>query len=144
MSGTLGPDVWTLRCTGNEKASEVTLPWDDSQDFPYEVALPLTPLWVRSGSPGREILQGDIEFPDLEIKRLILRDEGSTPRRASMRMEGEDKPRASSLFGKKGELETLLSIDNLRAVRISPEEGKQLRDGLAKEREAAHKPKPAP
>lgn len=141
VAGTLGPGGWTLRCTGGEKASAVMLPWDDSHDFPYEVALPLTPLWVLSGAPGREILQGDIEFPSLEVKQLILRDEGGTPRRASMRMEGEDKPRSSALLDKQGGLEILQSINNLRAVRISPEEGRRLKDGLAKEREAAQKNK---
>lgn len=142
-------DGWLLSASGVGKPpAESRLAWTD-RDFPYEAAVPLLPLWVRLGKPGREVVQGDIEFPSMILKTLILRDEGEVHdtdrlRRVSMRSGDDDKPRASLLIGKDGRIAALLTSDNLKGTRVDAEKGRRLRAAFdtlrAKAAEPAAKP----
>lgn len=119
---------------------ELRLPWP-AEGIPYEVFLNLAPLWARSGPPGREVAFADLLVDDERVAPYLARDEGPSGkgagRRISFLQDLSDKAECTAVVGRFGELEALLWPNNHRAVRISADEGRKLRD-----RFSAPAPKP--
>ena len=133
IEGALGPEGWTLKGKGKEETKDRRVAWTD-RDFPLEMALAFLPLWARKGPLGREVVLRSLDLgPEFTKKGNILRDEGD---RVTLRLEGEDKPFLTVFLGPDGRILSMVGSDNLRAVRITPEEGKRLRESYAKDRAA--------